>query len=336
MSAVVASVLIFDIVGATLSLFLYLPAVAVVESISPRRASARAAVWFSALLLPIIGGIAGSVFAIHSAMFDRFGSPHLTSERPHLCSQWLLDLPDAAGYVTFLGFVGASLVAGCVIRFFFSAARSCLTARTFRAVASPTDGVVLVDSAGPFLATLGLLRPVVVATTGLRDMLTQAEYSAALRHEDAHARRRDNLRDIAATACVTCVLFVPTAHLFLRYWREEAERACDDEAATPPEEVASALLRVARVAQDQSRQRLLPTGEVCRRHSLADVERRVKRLLQREAPEGTTARAEVPVVGMVMALVMGGIVALAIMATARQLRDTLRCVADVLLELLSG
>ena len=198
--------------------------------------------------------------------------------------------------------------------------------------------VVVVDSDTPFLATLGVIGPIVVTTTGTEALLAPEELSAALSHEAAHARRHDNLIELLASACVVFLIFVPTAHLFRRYWREEVERACDQEAArqTTPEAVAAALVELARVAHkrsEASREPLAGARDARWHHSIADVERRASRLLEAQSSEALMGGP-----GSVLPAVLAGLagalaIALTIAATARQLDDTLHCLAETLLAL---
>lgn len=344
MAAVLAATVMFAAVAAALGLLLYLPSLAVVESLSPRRAGARAAIWLLALVLPVAGGISAATAGLRSAYLDRYGSPHLEAPRPHLCSRWLLAAPDARLHVTLVGLLCGGMSAGALVRLFVSGGRSWLMERRMwgavraqgPATEAPADVPQLrIDSDLPLLATVGLWRPLVVFTSEVEAELTERELAAALRHEAAHARRRDNLLDLVATAALTSQLYVPTAHLYARYWREEAERACDDSAAAGgAAEVASALVKLALVGERRAGGRLEPWAAQQWRHVAADVERRAARLAAGGEPPRWTGPPGVA--GAVAATVAVGIPVLAAVATAHQVTDTLRCMADTLLAVLGA
>lgn len=336
MAAALTAALMFATVAAALSLLLYLPALAIVESVSPRRAGARAAIWLLALALPIAGGVVGSAIGLHSALLDEYGSPHLTAGRPHLCARWLLAMPDARWLLTILGAVCAGLIVVAIIRLILSSLRSWLATHRLRAGLPARAGVVTVESDAPFIATVGFLSPATVVTSGTEELLSTDELEAALAHEGAHVRRRDNLADLIGSACVVCVPFPPTAHLFLRYWREEAERACDDAAAaaTSPEATASAMAKLARAAEAASEDRLLTSTTHRWRHAAADVRSRGARLLEDHTAEESAFRDQSAVFGILLGLAGLTALALGIAATARQLDDTLHCLAETLLTVL--
>ncbi len=75
--------------------------------------------------------------------------------------------------------------------------------------------------------TLGLLRPRVYVSEGLRRRLTPAHWAVVLSHERAHARRRDPLRGLLLRA--TSMLHLPGIRRRLLELHELAvERSCDE------------------------------------------------------------------------------------------------------------
>jgi len=56
---------------------------------------------------------------------------------------------------------------------------------------------------------MGLLRPRIVVSTGLVDLLDRAELDAVLAHEASHQRRRDPLRLMVASVAIRGLFFVP-------------------------------------------------------------------------------------------------------------------------------
>ena len=336
MSAAFAAVILFVTVAAGLSAFAYLPAVAVVETLSPRRASARAAVWFWALVLPVVGGLAGAAVGLYSSLHDAYGSPHLYSDRPHLCSRWLTAAPDV-GFATWLvADICAVIVAAALVRFVVGVVRSQLLCGRLRR-SSPAGGtVVMVDSRPPLLATVGVVKPVVLVTSGTANLLETAEIRAALAHEMAHVARGDNLRESIVGLCADLLLLMPSAYLFARYWREEAERSCDDAAAqaAAPGVVACAMDKLAQAAGSEAGRRFRASTGARWRHAAVDTARRAERLRRQAQTVATPLSRELLFIGIV--LVVGAVAAiiLGIAATAQQAMDTLRCLADSLLRVL--
>ncbi len=341
MEAMLTAAVMFATVAATVSAFLYLPAQAIVETLSPLRARTRAAIWLCALVLPLLAGLVGTGLGLHGALAVRYGSPHLTSNRPHLCARWLLAAPDAQWRISLAGLVCLGLGGGAVARLVLGGVRSALAGSRLRGALAPGAQALIVDDDSLLLVTVGLLKPVVVMTSGARAALSADELRAALAHEASHVSHRDNLLDLVGSLCVMPIVFMPTAHLFFRHWREEVERACDDAGAqaTSGQTTASALVRLATAAEAASRHRLLIGVPAGQRHARADLKRRVGRLLADGPAEGLqwqAAGAPTVVVIVLGVLTAAGALALVIVATARQVDDTLYCLAETLLRLLGG
>ncbi len=336
MAITLAAAVVFAAVASALSLFLYLPALAVVETLSPRRAKARAAIWLVALVLPIALGALASGMGIDSALRDVYGSPHLTADRPHLCSRWVLTAPDMRAVVTLVGASAIVFVLMAIIRGIVGPLRSMATCRRFRAATSGHGGPIAIPDPAIFLATIGLLRPVTIYTSGTQRALSSEELAGALAHESAHAQRLDNLADLLATFCVMALPFVPTTHLFARYWREEVEMACDDQAAirSSPEAVASAMAKLAKLSESEAHDRLVAVPTARWRQAASDVRKRANRLLATHARDDAPVDAETPLIGLLLTGAAVAALALGIAATARQAGDTLFCLAESLLAVL--
>jgi TonB family protein len=94
----------------------------------------------------------------------------------------------------------------------------------------PADRLRIHDrAAAPHV--VGWLRPLIVLPAGLARDLSPAELRSVLRHEDAHRRRRDPLRMLAARAVAAVFWFYPPTWLLLRRLETTAEYACDEAAA---------------------------------------------------------------------------------------------------------
>lgn len=126
----------------------------------------------------------------------------------------------------------------------------------------------------PAMTAAGIFRPKVLLSGAAAAILTANELRAALRHEFAHLRRRDNFRKL----CVQCAPF-PGMRELETGWLEAAEMAADDRAVASTGEaldLASALIKLSRVVP------LSPPPELTAAliHSPASLtEARVKRLL---------------------------------------------------------
>lgn len=87
--------------------------------------------------------------------------------------------------------------------------------------------VQIVPDATVFAFTNGLLRPRVVLSHGLVDNLDDGQLEAVLRHELAHARRRDPLRILIARSLARALALVPAAPRSLDAYLCRLELAAD-------------------------------------------------------------------------------------------------------------
>ena len=105
--------------------------------------------------------------------------------------------------------------------------------------------LVRVRGAAPALAVVGIRHPRVLISDDAAALLTKAEFQAALRHEVAHVRRRDNLKKLLFQVCA----FPGMAPLEVA-WREASETAADEAAVTSSNQavdLAAALIKLARL-----------------------------------------------------------------------------------------
>jgi Zn-dependent protease with chaperone function len=94
------------------------------------------------------------------------------------------------------------------------------------------------------LMLIGIRLPKVLISEAARDILSEGELRAAVRHEIEHVRSRDNLKKVF----LSCVPFPAMAGLE-KTWQEAAELAADDGAVSSREEaldLASALIKLSR------------------------------------------------------------------------------------------
>jgi Zn-dependent protease with chaperone function len=127
---------------------------------------------------------------------------------------------------------------------------------------------------GPNLFVAGVWRPKLLISSAAVELLDPHEMQAAIRHEFAHVRRRDNLKQVLVRFCA-----FPCFASLDRKWLQAAEMAADDQAATDElgaAELASALIKVgkasARMAVPELGMSLVPEDD-------APVSERVQRLL---------------------------------------------------------
>jgi Zn-dependent protease with chaperone function len=334
-AAFLAAAVMFAAVGTALSTLAYLPAQAVAETISPARPAARAWVWFVALMVPVAGAAGGAAWAVHAWFADPYGDPHLTSGHPHLCAQFLLSSPDAPWLTVLVAWAAVGLVVAALTRAALGWARSARLTSRFRRRSPLSGPAAVVDDEAPLVVTIGIFRPLIVVSSGTVRLLAPAQLRAVLHHEAAHVARRDNLYEMLATAAATCLALAPTAYLFLRYWREEAEHACDDRAAaeTSPEHVAQALRTL--VATVTAHSAVTPAASATRWH-LTRVDRRARRLTELAQPTAQPRSYVRPLEIGIAALAAAGLLTLVTVATAGQIGDSLRCLADALLRAMGG
>ena len=131
--------------------------------------------------------------------------------------------------------------------------------------------------------TAGWFRPRIFVAESLQRTLKPDELEAVLRHEKAHAQRRDPLR-LSALRFLACLLFyIPALRKLAADMADEAEIAADDEAAEQhPLALASAIVKLAGTSSSAA-----PVGKLgspalvgFQRDEL--LERRVRRLVGEE------------------------------------------------------
>jgi len=167
-----------------------------------------------------------------------------------------------------------------------------------------------VESDAAVLMLAGVVRPRLVVSRGVRQMLTEEQLDAALRHERAHGVSRDNLKRLLMLLAPEPIPGFGALRRLEQGWSRMAEWAADDWAVAGSEErglaLASALLAVARM--DRPRQAMpLATPLLADRAGLAE---RVERLLaEPAAPEPArhavaVAAATVTAVAAIIPLVL--------------------------------
>jgi Zn-dependent protease with chaperone function len=152
-----------------------------------------------------------------------------------------------------------------------------------RPISLPGIGVPVfaVTSAFPIVAVIGLWRPRMIIADSVLDSCTPDELQAIIAHEQGHMTRRDNLRRWLMALAPDALAWLPASARFSDAWRTAAEEAADDDAervgADGRISLASALVKVARLASDPRRPQTLPASAL---YCGEELDARVRRLLR--------------------------------------------------------
>jgi Zn-dependent protease with chaperone function len=160
------------------------------------------------------------------------------------------EIEEPLGWVPLAsGIFGAGLAISGVVNALVALrkASGAIAAWTLAAQKIPVDisvPVLRITPAVPAMTATGIVRPRILVSGTAESLLSRPELSAALNHEIAHVRRRDNLRKLL-------LRFVAFAGMrgLERAWLETSEMAADDAAVFSAEEaleLASALIKLSR------------------------------------------------------------------------------------------
>ena len=86
---------------------------------------------------------------------------------------------------------------------------------------------MLTEKAG-ICCTVGVVRPVVLLSRDFFRTMDEEELEAALAHEFAHIKRRDNGIALAVTLLRALTFFWPAAYVAIKQYLHEREKAADD------------------------------------------------------------------------------------------------------------
>lgn len=161
------------------------------------------------------------------------------------------------------------------------------------------DGVTIpvfrVSTDFPVLAIVGAVSPKMFVASQVLDNLNERELSAAFAHECGHLAARDNLRRTLIRISRDLLVF-PVWKSIERDWNETAETAADEHAArtndTTALDLASALIKIARIVPRGGSASLLPSGTYLVAEDSELISRRVRRLVAiagSEVPERRSA-----------------------------------------------
>jgi Zn-dependent protease with chaperone function len=159
----------------------------------------------------------------------------------------------------------------------------------------------------------GYLRPAIYASRQVIDLLEPDELNAALAHETSHARAKDPLRILAMGACPDFLNLFGLDGAWRRQFARTCELAADADASRGNPHVAldlaSALVKVARLREVKSPVPLTDLAVAGVSESAADLEFRVRTLAGVDSGHGRAAeRPLVPrlLVAMAAVLAAGG------------------------------
>jgi Zn-dependent protease with chaperone function len=112
--------------------------------------------------------------------------------------------------------------------------------------------VYAVDERFPIVALVGWFRPRLVIARAILECFDQQEFAAVLAHEAGHHERRDPWVALFLRACPDLLSMTPWASALERAWLQAAEEDADERAAdsgsTRALDLASALVKVTRLA----------------------------------------------------------------------------------------
>jgi Zn-dependent protease with chaperone function len=140
----------------------------------------------------------------------------------------------------------------------------------------------------------GLFRPRILVGPAVRDALTPEELDVAVAHEVAHGASRDNWKRLALFCAPDLFGATAAARRLEGAWRAAAECAADARAAAGDKgraaDLASALVKVARLGADAAPQIPAPVPAWSSLHDAPLLEARVQRLVSAGLPTGSGPR----------------------------------------------
>jgi Zn-dependent protease with chaperone function len=213
--------------------------------VSPAR---QAAIALGLRLLPSAAALAVSIFLVAPAWLSL--EPEATGESPGIV---LVSLA-VAGLALLATGLGRGILA-------LRATRQLLgdwlpAAKPLVLAASPAPAYRIRDSF-PAVCVVGILRPRLFVAEKVLDHLSAGEMEAVLAHEAGHLRARDNLKGLLVRSCVDGLAATGLGRGLERAWREAAESLADaqaaSKAATQALDLATALIKVARLAPSAAR-----------------------------------------------------------------------------------
>ncbi|HEX8131334.1 MAG TPA: hypothetical protein VF527_19700 [Pyrinomonadaceae bacterium] len=135
----------------------------------------------------------------------------------------------------------------------------------------------------PVIAVVGVARPRLFIAAHLFDELSAEELRAAVMHEHGHLAAHDNLKRATLRACRDVLMLVPAGRTLDNAWVERSEAAADEHAAhaggAPVAlDLASALVKIARLVPPHASPRMPAGAFLVGDHSTGSLAWRIQRL----------------------------------------------------------
>jgi Zn-dependent protease with chaperone function len=141
-----------------------------------------------------------------------------------------------------------------------------------------------IESEFPVVAVVGLRRPRLIVANSVLRSCSADEMRAIVAHEHGHVAHHDNLRRMLLSVAPDPLGWIRSSRSTFADWRCATEEAADDAASAGDEQrrlhLASALVKVARLASASPPVVVPASAFFC----AEDLDRRVRRLLQPQAP----------------------------------------------------
>jgi Zn-dependent protease with chaperone function len=203
-----------------------------------QRPATRARILFGLRLAPSAAALAFTI-AVFVPSFVRY-EPRNFDEAFGVTTMSLVGLACVAGFAAV--WRGVSAIAAVDRR-----VRACL--RLAAPVTVESIRAFRVDASTAAMTLVGVLKPRLLVTQPLLDLLAPDELRAAYAHERGHQRSRDNLKRLAMRSAPDLLAWSKASRLLEREWSTAAEHAADDHAVLEiggglP--LASALVKIAR------------------------------------------------------------------------------------------
>ncbi len=272
------------IAGALIAALLRRPLSKTLDSVS---VSGRFWLSTAVLMAPLLLAMSLVFIAFYPPVFDALGiwlgQCHCSGAEPHRCAMHFMESgpPALSGWwsaAALMAMTGLIVRWGRVGR---SVAQSHNWSNQLMKLADFDEdiGGYVVDSERAFAMTTGLIRPRIVVSKQLRQILTPEQFDAVLAHERGHRSRFDGMVFAVLNIAGGCH-FPATRTLLLDAASVASEQLCDRRAARQVGDrltVAEAILALKRSTPAMS------TPSVTHRFSRKAVERRVEHLLDEEA-----------------------------------------------------
>jgi Zn-dependent protease with chaperone function len=146
----------------------------------------------------------------------------------------------------------------------------------------------------PLIAVVGTIHPRLFIAERVLRTLSKEELIAAIEHECGHLAGRDNLKRSLLRACRDVLMIIPCGRSLDRAWAQASESAADEyaarESATVALNLASALLRIARMIPEGARAAMPVAAFLVGSEETSGVKARVRRLIEIASTDYPSAR----------------------------------------------